>query len=57
MLRAVIVNVPVEPTIVGGVRVLYDLVTPKSASKGVPPLAQPAPSVAATGVGPRGAPV
>ena len=44
MLRATIVNVPVEPTMVGGVRVLYDLVTPKSALKGVPPLGLPLPA-------------
>lgn len=47
LLRAVMVKVPVEPTMVGGLSVLYALVTPKSALKGVPPLAQPAPSVAA----------
>ena len=44
LLRAVIVNVPVEPTIVSGVRVLYNLVTPKSASKGVSPLGLPPPA-------------
>ena len=39
-----IVNVPVEPTIVSGVRVLYNLVTPKSDSKGVSPLGLPPPA-------------
>ena len=56
LLRATVVKVPVDPANVGVLSALQDLVTAKSALKGAPPLAQPAPSFAAMVAGAPGVP-